>query len=83
MKRLIEWYWKIRSSGETLADIDEFYGTIVSKMPCDQKIDYCRSLVYRTEDDLRYCECKLQRIKLKQLLRASTLELKYLKMAAA
>lgn len=78
MKRYIHLYIKTIFLKSTLIEVDEFYRNIVSKMSLNDKINYCESLIFRTMEDLKRCNCKLQKIKLKQLLKASTFELKKL-----
>ena len=62
-----------------LENIDTFYKNAVSKMPSKYKINYCESLIYRVEDDIKHCECKRRKKELKRLLKASNSELLKLK----
>ena len=79
MKQYIELYTKTIFSKKTLIDIDEFYRNVISKLPNNEKINYCESLAYRVLEDRKQCKCKLKRLGLKQLFKASTFELKRLK----
>lgn len=76
MKQYILLYIKVIFVKRTLMDIDAFYRNIVSELSYNDKINYCESLVFRTQEDLKKCKCKLRKIKLKQLLKVSTFELK-------
>ncbi len=78
MKRYIELYAKTIFFKKPLKAIDEFYNNIILQLPDNEKISYCESLVFRAQEDSKQCTCKLKRLRLKQLLRASTLELKRL-----
>jgi hypothetical protein len=78
MKSYIHLYTKAILFKNTLIEVDEFYRNIVSKMPNINKINYCESLIFRTMEDLKQCNCKFKKLKLKQLVKASVFELKKL-----
>jgi len=61
-----------------LSQVDKLYGRVISKLPDANRIDYCESLVYRTEKDVAETRCKVKKRKLKKLLHAARLERKNL-----
>lgn len=62
-----------------LTCIDNLYNTIISKLPTENKIKYCESLIYRTTEDLSNSKSAAQKKNLTMLLNAAKSELKKLK----
>lgn len=61
-----------------LSQIDNLYGKVISKFPAASRIDYCESLIYRTQNDLTNTKCRIKKMKLKRLLKAAKTERKSL-----
>ncbi|WP_299438095.1 hypothetical protein [uncultured Aquimarina sp.] len=57
---------------------DDLYETIISKLPIQNRKNYCESLIFRTQQDLTNPECQIQKKELKKLLKAAEIELKNL-----
>lgn len=73
-------FWALRFSmikkfRESLIHLDKFYKNVVSTCPILTRIKYCESLIYRTKDNLAESKCKIQKRKLKRLLKAAKSEL--------
>ncbi|AXT53166.1 hypothetical protein D1818_20910 [Aquimarina sp. BL5] len=58
---------------------DELYKTIISKLPIQNRIDYCESLICRIQLDLLKSECRIQKRKFKKILKAAKTEINNLK----
>ncbi|MGB5822087.1 MAG: hypothetical protein WBG90_21575 [Saonia sp.] len=58
-----------------LAKIDSFYKSIISQFPVGNRISYCESLIYRTQEDLRHIDCGQKKRMLKKRLKAAQIEL--------
>ncbi|GGX06515.1 hypothetical protein GCM10007384_05280 [Aquimarina muelleri] len=64
---------------KTLTCIDNLYNSTISKLPTENRIRYCESLIYRTTEDLSNSKCVMQKKKLNKILDAAKKELKKLK----
>ena len=64
---------------KSLICIDNLYDTVISKLPIENRIKYCESLIYRTTEDLSKSKCISKTRKLTKLLDAAKKELKKLK----
>ncbi len=67
-----------KNSPKPLIQLDHLYKKIISKFDDSNRIDYCESLIYRTQKDLSDTRCRMKRRKLKRLLKAAKLEIKKL-----
>lgn len=58
---------------------DNLYKTVISKLPIQNRIYYCESLVYRIQKDFINSTCQLRKKELKTVLKLAEIELKYLR----
>ncbi len=68
-----------KSPKKSLIRKDDLYDKIISKLPTENRIKYCESLIYRTTEDLSKSKCTTKKRKLTKLLDAAKNELKKLK----
>lgn len=82
MKHLLksepEMYFFKKRPSKLLVKIDALYKSVISKLPMSNRINYCESLIYRTNKDLLNTKCRLKKRKLRQLLKAAETEIKIL-----
>ncbi len=69
----------IKRSRESLIHLDELYKDVISTCPLLTRIGYCESLIYRSKEYLTASKCKIEKRKLKKLLKATGTELQKLK----
>ena len=65
-----------KRSPKSLICADSLYKSVISKLPSDNRIKYCESLIYRTSEDLSNSKCIFKKRKLTKLLEAAKGELK-------
>ncbi len=58
---------------------DNLYNTVISKLPIQNRIDYCESLICRIQLDLLQSKCRIQKRKFKKILKAAKTEINSLK----
>jgi len=58
---------------------DNLYKTVISKLPIQNRIYYCESLIYRIQKDLLNSTCQLQKKELKTISKLAETELKHLR----
>ncbi len=62
----------------SLKQIDYLYKNIILTLPIESRINYCKSLVYRSKEDLKNCTCNRKRKEMKKVLNAALRELETL-----
>lgn len=65
----------------SLKQIDYLYKNVILTLPIENRINYCESLIYRVNEDLKSCTCEKKKKEIKKLLKASYKELEKLNKA--
>ncbi len=61
---------------KNLTHFDNLYKDVISKLPIENRIKYCESLIYRISEDISNSNNILKKRKLKRLLNTAKNELK-------
>jgi len=67
-----------KQAPKSLDQIDYIYKTIIYTFSKANRLEYCKSLIYRTQKDLLYTKSYIKKRKLKKLIKAAKSEVKRL-----